>query len=341
MRRSVLGATAFVAISGVLLAAVGLVVGEIRFDKRNTYYATFSNINGLNPGDEVRAAGVTVGDVRDVTLNDDQTVRVKFRAAAAIPLQTSTLAAIRYKSLTGRKYLLLSKGEGRAAALRPQGVLPLTQSDSGLDLDAVFNSFKPLVQGLSPEQINQLSTSVIEVFEGRAGSLDGLMENLGALVSTLAERSEVIDGLITNFRDVLATFDENDSEFDSLVTNLRELVEGLARNRKVLVNALADVSDLAATGSEFVSNVRPGLRASIHETGRLAQALNSDLPLVNHYLSVMPGAVDRAGRLGAYGSFYGLYICGVAFRLTGADGKAFDTPPMVDQSPRCRLGGGR
>lgn len=330
-------ALAFTTVSAVLLAAVGLVMGEFRFDRSNTYYALFTNSSGLDEGDQVRAAGVEVGRVKSVELLKDDRVRIGFSAAREVPLPSDAGAAIRYRSLTGVKYLELQGSPSASSRLSPGDTIPVERTDSGLDLDTVFNGFKPLLQGLSPDQINQLSGSIIEVFEGQAGAIGTLLGNLGQLTSTVADRDEVIGDLITNFRDVIGDLDTRGSRLSETAINLRTLVSGLAADRKQLVNSLVSVGNFANEGARFIALLRPDLVSLVQSTKDVTTALNSDLPLVDHYLKEIPRAIDAVGTLGAYGSFYNVYICSLTVKLSAPGGSVFTTPTLQDKTPRCQV----
>ena len=57
------------------------VFGQVRFNNDlNAYNAEFTNVSGLREGNLVRVAGVEVGKVQSITVNDDATVRVVFTA---------------------------------------------------------------------------------------------------------------------------------------------------------------------------------------------------------------------------------------------------------------------
>ena len=56
----------------------------------------------------------------------------------------------------------------------------------------LFNGFKPLFQALSPDDINQLSYEIVQVFQGEGGTLEGLLANTASVTNTLADRDEVI-----------------------------------------------------------------------------------------------------------------------------------------------------
>jgi phospholipid/cholesterol/gamma-HCH transport system substrate-binding protein len=116
------GALVFLALrAGNMSSSLGL--GE-------TYQVTakFDNIGGLKPRAAVRSAGVVVGRVLTVSL-DDQTfqavVRIEIDKRYQFPKDTS--AKILTAGLLGEQYIGLEAG-GDTAMLAPGGSLTLTQS---------------------------------------------------------------------------------------------------------------------------------------------------------------------------------------------------------------------
>ncbi|MFD2394497.1 hypothetical protein ACFSSF_12920 [Dietzia aerolata] len=47
--------------------------------------------------------------------------------------------------------------------------MPLAQTAPALDLDALLGGFRPLFRALDPAQVNQLSESIVKVFQGSPG----------------------------------------------------------------------------------------------------------------------------------------------------------------------------
>lgn len=328
---------AFVLVTGVLTAFVGMVFANVRFDHGRTYQAVFADVTGLEKGAEVRAAGVDVGRVEGLTLRPDTTVLVTFSAAHSVPLTTATEVRIRYLNLMGGRYLDLSQRPGQGEPLPPHATIPLSRTAPALDLDDLFNSFRPLMQGLDPREINELTGSLIKTFEGEAGGVDTLLADVGRFTNSLADRDQVIGELIHNLDVVLGTMGRRRAEFDQLVVNAQKVVSGLARDRQRIGSSLVRLDDLARTGTAYLASVRPELRGSIVQSRRFAAAVNSELGIVNHYISVLPGRLRMLGRVGAYGTFYNMYVCGVTFTVTGPDGKPTPGPVWYDtDTPRCR-----
>src|SRR6266849_4308598 len=98
------------------------------------YTAYFAEAAGLQPGNEVRIAGVTVGQVTGVTLAGNK-VAVTFRVRNEWVGNRST-AAIEIKTLLGDKYLGIDPLGG--AAQDPSTPIPLSRTTSPYDVTQAF-----------------------------------------------------------------------------------------------------------------------------------------------------------------------------------------------------------
>lgn len=98
-----------------------------------TLNATFSHIDGLDPGSEVQLAGVTVGRVLSTRI-DPRTYQaeVAFSVAPEVKLPTDSGAIITSASLLGGKYIALTPG-GADSFLQPGGVISETQGSISLE----------------------------------------------------------------------------------------------------------------------------------------------------------------------------------------------------------------
>lgn len=328
----------FVVTLGLLTAGVGVTMGNFRFDDTDEYHAVFENLSGLTSGSDVRAVGVTVGTVTDTALQDDRTVLVTFTASTAVPLTTTTEATIRYKNLTGDRYLDLTRGAKPGRPLAPGGAIPVDRTKPALDLDELYGGFKPLLRGLDPKQVNELSSSLIAVFQGQSGAVNSLLSQVATLTSTLADRDRVIGRVINNLASVLSTVDERSAQFSELIVQLQRLISGLAKDRHRLGRSLDRTAQLATDVTGFLRELRPEFRGAVKQTGRVAAALNLEPEKIDHYLQNVPRVQQLVGRGGAYGSFFNFYLCSLQLKVTGPDGNPMLLPALFDEtSPRCQF----
>lgn len=122
----------------VLLIAAGFLAYAVANSGRSTssgypIYAQFDHIDGLNPGADVRIAGVKVGSVT-ATQIDPQTylARVTFSVRNDVKLPKDTAAIITSESLLGGKFLSLQPG-GDETMLQPGQAITITQGSVSLE----------------------------------------------------------------------------------------------------------------------------------------------------------------------------------------------------------------
>jgi phospholipid/cholesterol/gamma-HCH transport system substrate-binding protein len=294
-----------VLVTGVLAATVG----NFRFTRTHRYLAVFSDATGVLPGDDVRIAGVRVGEVSSVRVRDRSLAELAFTVDAARALFTSTRAVLRYRNLVGQRYLALQEGPGGQTPLRPGGTIPLDHTQPALDLNVLFNGFKPLFAALSSDQVNRLAFEIIRTLQGEGGTVNSLLLHTAELTSTLADRDQAIGDLIDQLDAVLATVDQRDQQLSGLILELERLVAGLADDRKQIGASLVGINGLAAATAGFLDRGRAPIRQDIRELDRLSRTLNANQATVDGFLHRLPGKLDTITRTATYGSWFNFYLC--------------------------------
>ena len=95
-------------IAGLLLLITGLYfIGNNRnmFGKTIKIYATFSQVNGLQPGNNVRFAGIDVGTVDEISILNDTTVMVRMTVDAELKnvIRKNSIATVGTDGLMGTR----------------------------------------------------------------------------------------------------------------------------------------------------------------------------------------------------------------------------------------------
>jgi len=325
--------TAFAVVAGLTAVGVGWVLTDTgQLGSVTAYHAEFRDVSNLTVGDEVRVAGIDVGQVEGLSIRDDSSVVVTFTVVRSFPLTSGTNAAVRYKNLIGDRFLELSRGTETTERMRPGDMIPVMRTAPALDLDALFNGFQPLLAALSPDRVNAVSGEIIAVLQGEAPTIDGLLATLASVTSTLADRDQVIGRVVDNLNAVLATVHQRDGELSQLITDLRRLVGGLDADRDQIGTTLEHVDEANATMARLLDEARPPLRADIDQLGRLATGLNANADSVSAMLAELPQAYKDMARAGSWGSFFNVYLCGLRIKL----GDSLYTPTIRSGVPRCQ-----
>ncbi|MCB0932984.1 MAG: virulence factor Mce family protein [Mycobacterium sp.] len=305
----------------VFTAIIFIVFGQFRFEKTTSYTAEFSNASGLKSGQFVRAGGVEVGKVEDVSLTPDgRRAIVKLNVDKSLPLYQSTTATIRYLDLIGNRYVNLERGtgEGTNKVLPAGGFIPLARTQPALDLDALIGGFKPLFRSLDPQKVNNIAQSLVTVFQGQGGTINSILEQTAQLTSTLADRDQAIGEVITNLNTTLGTVVKHQKEFDSTVNNLEVLITGLSTRADPLANAVNQLAEGSGTLGSLLRDDRPQLQTSIKQLEDVQQPLVDGKDNLEDLMVKLPVGAKLLGRMGGiYGDFLNYYLCDVTLKLNG------------------------
>lgn len=336
----------FAVVTIVALAMLTDALGGIRVLRPAGYTALFTDATGLIPGDEVRIAGATVGEVRDISLRqgDEPLAEVVFTLDDERDIPASVHAVIRYRDMIGQRYVALEQAKpGEAVSkdtLETDDVIGVRQTSPALDLTTLLNGFKPLFEALSPEEVNSLSYEIIQVLQGEGATIASLLSHTGSLTTTLAEHDETIGEVITNLNDILGTVAERDDELETSIARLQEFVSGLAEDRDALGDAVVSMSTLTTQTSQLVEDARPALADDISALETLAGTLNANGEVLETTLERLPQTYQNLTTTASHGSWFNFFLCDFDANI-GVGGQTVNSAAVHSPQPRCLDDGGQ
>lgn len=324
----------FALVTTLATGLLAMAIGNIRFDDKTTYRAVFTDVAGLVEGQEVRIAGVRVGEVTDIEVVQRDKAEVEFTVSDSRPLSVSTKATIRYLNLVGDRYVELSEGAGSGERLQAGGTIPLAQTQPALDLTALFNGFRPLFQALSPKQVNKLANNIIQVLQGQAGTVNNLLAHTASLTNTLADRDKVIGDLIDNLNEVLGTLDKRDERLSRLISQLQTFMSGLSEDRKAIGESLESINAVTDATAGLLDDARPAIQADIEKLSALSRNVLRNEKTIENYVQGLPKKLNEINRTGSHGSWFNFYLCNFDAQVTPDSG--VQTPKVHNESARCQ-----
>jgi phospholipid/cholesterol/gamma-HCH transport system substrate-binding protein len=299
----------FVVVTSLATTVLVVTIGNLDFGSSREYRAEFTDATGVNKGDDIRVAGVRVGTVSEVEIVDRTRALITFSVDRDTSVNGGTNAAIRYRNLVGQRYISLTQEVGDTRRLPAGSTIPVSRTTPALDLTVLFNGFKPLFEALSPEDVNQLSYELIQVFQGEGGTLEGLLAHTASVTSTLADRDEVIGDLIDNLSLVLDHVADRDKQLTRLIQSFRTLVGGLKKDRNAILGSLEEVSALSVETASLIDGIREPFVKDIKELRAVAGNIDKNKAELDRAIQVLPIKLRKIGRTAIYGSFFNFYLC--------------------------------
>lgn len=328
----------FMIVTSILTLFLAATIGNITLGGKTRYAAMFSDVTGLLAGNDVRVAGVKIGQVDSIALADRTKAKVTFSLDSGRKIPESTIIRLRYRNLVGERYLAITEGPGSGTPLKAGATVPLTQTRNALDLTVLFNGFRPLFQALDPQSTNQVAFELVKTLQGEGGTLESLMQRTASLTNTLADRDAVIGRVITNLSTVLDTLDNGD-QLSQLILQLRRMSAGFAQDRVAIGQSIVGINDLTTATSSLLGDIRPPLKDDIAQLNTLAGTLSTNKATVNGVLQRLPSKLDRIIGSATYGSWFNFYLCSFDGRIVLPTG-AVTSPHFVNSAARCQRGAG-
>lgn len=112
---------------------------EVFGDDSYELNAQFESISGLKAGANVEMAGVLVGKVDRISLDEEtKMAKVKFKIKNDVRLRDDVIASVSTAGLIGDKYINLSPG-GSDRVLKPGDTI--TETESAVNLEALISKY--------------------------------------------------------------------------------------------------------------------------------------------------------------------------------------------------------
>jgi virulence factor Mce-like protein len=182
---------------------------------------TFPQASNLYPGDDVRIAGINVGQVAAVTrVGTEAKVTMQLQPRYA-PLRADTRAILRTKTLLGEAYIELAPGNDHAPAIADGGRVAPQHVVAAQQLSDVLSTFDPKTRA----QLQRLLAGWAAALKGRGEDLNQAlgwqapaMANFNTLLQTLDGQRSTLGHLISSAGQVLGTVGQSQGALQATVT---------------------------------------------------------------------------------------------------------------------------
>jgi phospholipid/cholesterol/gamma-HCH transport system substrate-binding protein len=320
-----------VAVGGLaILAAIALLVyfsGDLPIIGGGTgYTALFAEAAGLQPGNEVRIAGVTVGSVTGVSL-DGNKVAVTFDVKNAW-VGDRTTAAIDIKTLLGDKYLAINpKGNAQQNPAQP---IPLSRTTSPYDVTQAFSGLGQQISQINTAQLAQSLQTLSDAFATTPPYVRKALRGLASLSATVASRQAEVTSLLAGAKQVTGTLASEDSRFSALLGDGNLLLAELRQRQDAIAAMLTDTRELAAEVSGLVNDDQAELTPALRALNQVTSVLESNQANLSRALALAGPYYRLLGNAVGNGRWFDVYLCGL---ITHTDAP-HNTPATGCEAPK-------
>ncbi len=239
----------------------------------DTYYANFDEAAGLKAGDAVLIAGVRVGAVDSVSLEDGE-VLTEFTVKTDAPFGEDTGAEIKVKTLLGAKFLaLVPAGEGQLA---PESTIPNSRTTSPFDVTSAFEGLSGTANEIDTAQLTQSLTVLADLTRNTPEEFRNALAGVSALSSNLAARDGEINSLLVNLERLSTVLDERDDDIITLMKDSDVLFQALIQRRAQIHDVLVATQQLSRELTKLVRQSRDDLKPALTQLKSVLDVINKN-----------------------------------------------------------------
>lgn len=329
-----------IGIVGIVVIGLALTVAMFSDDLPiigggTTYTAEFSESAGLRAGNEVRLAGVKVGDVRSVELARNKVV-VDFKVRD-VSLGDRSTVAIQIKTLLGDKYLAITS-DGRSPQ-SPNETIPVGRTQTPFDIVPAVGKLSETVDDIDTAQLAQSFEVISDTFANSPQHLKNTLSGLSQLSATLSTRDEQIAQLLANTAGLSKTVADRDAQLQQLFADATLLLDELELRREAVRTLLRGTKSLADELRGLVADNQQQLKPALAELDRVTTILARNQDNLSESLGSLAPYVRMFNNVIGNGRWFEGYICGLLPPPTELG--IIDINPEGCSTPLAYQGGGR
>jgi len=342
----------FVLVALIILGYMSFQVGEYGFGLKKGYIITavFDNVTGLDKDASVKIAGVEVGRVEAISLQDGKAL-VEMRILPDVKVEEDATIAVKTHGILGDKYVEIIPGEMKDMYLAEGEVV--TKVEKQADIDKLLREL-----GLIAEDIRVVTASLRNVMGGEKGEMNlaDIIENtrqltenlnrvvvsneqrLGTLMETLSRASLEMERTFASLADITGDIKAGEGTLGQLVAN-KGVFEKLDRTLGSLEEITEKINTGQGTLGQLVANdgvfdKLDGTLASLRDItdkinrgegsiGKLVNDdetvdnLNASLKSIDTSMEGINSYVSKADQFRTYLSYRGEYL------FDSSDGKSY------------------
>jgi phospholipid/cholesterol/gamma-HCH transport system substrate-binding protein len=230
---------ALAVIAAVLILEV--VHGPVSFQRGLRVQALFNNIQDLKEGDRVKMAGVEVGRVEQIGLDETNnkviiTMRLRPKIGREkLEVHTDSIATVKFTGLMGQNFVSLTFGTPSAPLATDGAVLTTTEqpdiSAMVAKLNDVADNVKNLTQSFTGDKIDNLLGPFTDFLKANREPLTATIANFQAISSDIAQGKGTVGllikdrGLYDSAMNTVSDLQDTADEIKATVAEARKAVD--------------------------------------------------------------------------------------------------------------------
>lgn len=326
LRMGVLGV-----VSVTLLVALSFNLS--RFEGGTKYRAAFTEASGLKPSEDVRIAGVKVGKVLSVDLEDDH-VKVAFTVNPKVRFGTSSRASIKLSTILGSHYLEIQpSGSGRQST---HSEIPTSRTTPSYEVVPALQDLSGQVQKIDVSQLGKAFDTLSDTLQGSPDNVRGALDGLQKISRAVASRDESLSDLLQHTNNVTKLLADRSGDLAALVSDGSRLLQEIDDRRAVVRSLLSGTVSLSQQITGTIEENRATLNPALTQLHKVVGILLRNQDNLDRAVKVLGPFVTTSADATSTGRWFDGYLQNLIplpVSVKGPSGGSSTKSPGTDTLP--------
>lgn len=271
---------------GALIALMSMQVSDdpsfLGRSKKAWFY--LDNANGLTKGSAIRSAGIPVGAIKDISLEDGK-ARIDVTVKSDVPLTRSATVEMRANGILGDKYIEISPGSSTDPGLEDGGQIANVKTGGSLDdvmsqVSEITSSLKDVAKNLNEataaEGTNKhILGRIVQNIEKLTGDISQMTaenkEQIGEIVDQVHNITSTVDELVNDESEngFKKTWKNSMARIDKSLKNIEEITDKVNKGEGTLGKLISDEKT-----AEDVSSAIEGISGLVDTANKTSTAFD-------------------------------------------------------------------
>ncbi len=276
------------------------------FSKGYQINASFKTAQELKKGDFVKMAGVEIGRVEGVEL-DNGRAKIALKIRNEFKIKTDAKAVIKFTGLMGQNFVSIEGGTPAAPDIQKGSLETIEQPDLSVlmsKLEGVAGGIENLTKSFSTDNLSTLMGPLTDFVKQNSGPLTTVIGNMRTVSDNIAQGRGTVGRLImddalyvaayaavTNLESATGDIKSLTGQANGMITQVRTIVDGINSGKGTLGKLTKDETLYLET-TTAMTNLREILQKMNQGKGTVGALINDDSFLKNAKLSLQK--LDKA-----------------------------------------------
>ena len=273
--------------------------------------AEFKDAAGVQSENQVRVAGIKVGTVSDIRLEDDH-VLITMEIENGTEIPADSFAEIKLATLLGTKFIDL-EAKGGEPYLEDGDVIPMDRTSVPYEIYQASNQGTNVIEDLDGEALNDMLRELTKLTSVAEDEVGEALEGLNELGTGLNEKDVELRSLLSGSRELTALLSDEGDELVRLIDASNDVLGSLARKRENLQSLLAVTKQMAGTVTQVLRENRSNLDGILTDLHDALVVLDKNVEHINLALEYSGPSSRYFGSIFTQGRWGDILNCATIF----------------------------